>query len=289
MRTNHGRPEAGRRARVLLISVATAAMMVLTGLGLPTVASAAVGVPTAYLSSQTYASTAPPSADKPQSKLWFHQGSWWALMVGAGSTSVYVHELMPDHTWRNTGALVDSRVNNTGDALWSGMDNRLYVASRAPGSPLQVNALTYNGANRSWSVVQGFPVTVNSGGGSESATIDQDSAGNLWVTYTRGARLWVAHSTGAARTTWTSGFQPNVGDTVLKSDDISAVITFGNSIGLMWSDQESGAFRFAVRAVDAADTAPWSVEDALAGTGLADDHINLKQLVGDPQGGSTQL
>ncbi|MFD2094353.1 hypothetical protein ACFSHS_22545, partial [Blastococcus deserti] len=207
-----------------------------------------------------------------------------ALMVGAGGTSVFVHELMPDHTWRNTGVVVDTRANSTGDALWSVRDSRLYVASRAPGSNLLVTALTYASGSRSWSVVPGFPVTVNSGGGSESATIDQDSLGHLWVTYTRGARLWVAHSTNAARTTWTAGFQPNVPDTVLKSDDISALITFGNSIGLMWSDQESAAFRFAVRDVNATDTAPWQVEDALAGTGLADDHINLKQLTGDPQG-----
>ncbi|WP_324278581.1 Ig-like domain-containing protein [Blastococcus brunescens] len=241
------------------------------------------GEPTTYLG-HAYPSSAPPSADKPQSKLWFHDGAWWALMVGAGSTSVYVHELMPDHSWRNTGTLVDARQNNTGDALWSVLDSRLYVASRAPGSKLQVNSMSYDPGSRSWSVVPGFPVTVNSGGTSESATIDQDSLGNLWVTYTRASRVWVAHSTNSARTAWTSGFQPNVPDTVITKDDISALITFGDSIGVMWSDQGSDAFRFAVRDVSASDTAPWQVEDALAGTSLADDHINLKQLASDPQG-----
>jgi hypothetical protein len=259
-------------------------MTLLSGLGLPSVASAAVGVPTAYMAPAEYASSAPPSRDKPQSKLWFHDNAWWALMVGAGSNSTTIHELMPNHTWRNTGALVDARANNTGDALWSSREGKLYVASRAAGSSLQVNGFSYNTATRAWAVLPGFPVTVNSGGASESATIDQDSAGNLWVTYTRSSRLWVAHSTNAAHNVWTAGFQPNVGDTTLQADDLSALITFGSSVGVMWSDQESSAFRFATRDVNAADDAPWQVEDALAGTGLADDHINLKQLIDDPQG-----
>jgi hypothetical protein len=283
MRTDHSRPQIGRRRRVLLVSFVTA-LLTLLGLGWPSVAAGAVGVPTTYVAPDQYASSAPPSSDKPQSKLWFHDNSWWALMVGAGETSTTIHELMPDHTWRNTEALVDARANNTGDALWSAGDGKLYVASRAPSSNLQVNGFSYDTASRSWGVLPGFPVTVNSGGSSESTTLDQDSLGNLWVTYTRSSQLWVAHSTNADRNAWTAGFHPNVGDITLKADDISALITFGSSIGLMWSDQESAAFRFATRDVSASDTAPWQVEDALAGTGLADDHINLKQLVGDPEG-----
>ncbi|MFD2092820.1 hypothetical protein ACFSHS_14690, partial [Blastococcus deserti] len=76
MRTDRFRPQPRARRRVLLISVVTAVMTLLSGLGLPSVASAAVGVPTTYLSADTYGSSLPPSADKPQSKLWFHDGAW---------------------------------------------------------------------------------------------------------------------------------------------------------------------------------------------------------------------
>jgi hypothetical protein len=268
------------RARLLPI---TLVVSLLVGLGWLSAASAAVGDPKEY-QGPLYAASRPPTADKPQSKLWFHDGAWWASMVGEGGTSVFVHELMPDHTWRNTGALIDTRNDSTGDALWSVRDSRLYVASRARDSKLQVSGLTYDSATRSWSMAPGFPVTVESGGGSESATIDQDSLGNLWATYTRASRVWVAHSTDASRRTWTAGFQPNVPDPVVEKDDISALITFGSSIGLMWSDQESDVFRFAVRDVGASDGDPWQVEDALVGTSAADDHINLTQLPGDPQG-----
>lgn len=269
---------AGARRRLLLALAVTAALL-LSGLVSPAAAQGAVGVPVSYLGHAYDSTVNRPSENKPQSKLWYLDGAWWALMVDAGGTLVHIHELMPDHTWRNTGTRVDDRVNSSGDALWSSRDGRLYVASRADGSNLKVNAFTYDPAGRSWSVVAGFPVTVNSGGGSESATLDQDSLGRLWVTYTRASRIWVAHS-GTDRTTWTAGFQPSVPDTVIKSDDISALIAFGSSIGVLWSDQESGAFRFAIHDDAAADSV-WRVENVPM---AADDHINLKQLVGDQQG-----
>ncbi len=266
-------------------SLALALTVALTLLGVMTIVSpaqAVVGVPVTY-AGHTYAtSVAKPSSDKPQSKLWHHDGAWWAIMVSAGDTIVTVHELMSDHTWRNTGTIVDSRVNGTGDVLWSAAEAKLYVATRATGSNLQVNRLSYSSVGRSWSVDTGFPVTVNTGGGSESATIDRDSLGRLWVTYTRLSRLWVAHSDPGGLN-WTAGFQPNVPDVVIKSDDISALIAFGSSIGVLWSDQQSSAMRFAIHE-DADPDTVWRVEDALAGSLQADDHINLKQLAGDPQG-----
>jgi hypothetical protein len=274
-------PRPAGRARLWTVAV-LAAVLALGGLTWPAQASALDGVPQTYVGHVYGDTVTNPNADKPQSKLWYHAGSWWALMAEAGGTAVRIHELMPDHTWRNTGATVDGRRNSTGDALWSARNNRLYVASRTTGANLLVNAFTFDATHRSWATAAGFPVTLPTGG-SESATIDQDSTGRLWVTYTRGSRLWVAHSEPNG-TTWSAPFQPNVGDTLLSSDDISALITFGTSIGLLWSDQESGAVRFAVRDVSAPDSAPWQVEDALEGAGLADDHLNVKQLVGDSTG-----
>jgi hypothetical protein len=272
----------GRRRRLLMI-LATALAVLASGVAWPLGASAAVGVPVTYLDHAYSSSVNRPSEDKPQSKLWYTGGSWWALMVNSGGSLAYIHELMPDHTWRNTGVQVDSRVNSTGDALWSAGDNTLYTASRATGSNLQVNRFSYDPTSRSWAQSAGFPISVDSGGGSESATIDRDSQGLLWVTYTRASRVWVAHSTNTSGTAWTAGFQPAVPDTVIKADDLSALIAFGTSVGVMWSDQESGAFRFAVHE-DGDPDGVWRTEDALVGPGLADDHLNLKQLVGGPQG-----
>lgn len=270
-----------RPTRVVTLVVSSVLLLALAVVVAPP-SRAEVGVPTTYLD-HPYASTVKrPSEDKPQSKLWYHDGSWWALMVSSGGTLVDIHELMPDHTWRDTGTRVDNRVDGTGDALWSGVEGKLYVATRSAGANLAVARFSYQTGSRMWTVDAGFPVIVNTGGGSESATIDRDSTGRLWLTYTRASRLWVARSEPGGQT-WTPGFQPNVPDTVIKSDDISTLIAFGTSVGVLWSDQQSGAMRFAIHK-DTDPTTVWTVEDALAGATLADDHVNIKQLSGDAQG-----
>src|SRR4051794_37981725 len=266
-----------------LFAVAVVAVVLGSGLGAPAAARAAVGVPTTYLDQTFDPSVGKPTADKPQSKLWYLDGAWWSLMVAQGGTLVHIHELMPDHTWRDTGVVVDSRVNSTGDALWSSRNNKLWVASRAAGSNLVVNRFSYTSATRSWTGDAGFPVALNSGGSSESATIDQAADGKYWITYTRGSRVWVSHSTDDTGNTWIPPYQPAVPDTVISADDLSSIIAFGSSVGVMWSDQQSGAFRFAIHN-NADPDSVWRVEDASAGLLTSDDHINLKQLVGDPQG-----
>ena len=219
------------------------------------------------------------SEDKPQSKLWWHDGSWWSLLVSPQHASVQVFELQDDHTWRSTGVVVDDRADSSADALWDGA--RLYVASRQASSPLRVLRLSYDTAARRFTVDPGFPVAVNTGG-SESATIAKDSTGRLWTTWTRARQVWVAHST-TDDSTWARPFVPAVGDTSVTSDDLSAVVAFGGRIGVMWSNQISGAFRFAVHA-DGQPATEWTLETALSGVGWADDHINLRTLTGDASG-----
>lgn len=273
----HRRPTTRRargwtsRGAVLLVAVLGAALLP------PVTAQAAVGVPVTYAGPTYDTSVKRPSENKPQSKLWYTAGAWWGLLVSPTDDRVHIQELMPDNTWRDTGVLVDSRLNATGDAHWDEAEDKLTVASRMDGSNLAVNRFTLT-PDRRWVRDAGFPVTVNTGGGSESAAIDRDSTGLYWVTYTRGSRVWVAVSRDTSASSWTAGFQPNVPDVVVKGDDISSVIAFNGRIGVMWSDQQSHAFRMAVH-VDGAPMNEWTVEDAMAGTNLADDHINLKTVV----------
>src|SRR5688572_5653834 len=73
-----------------------------------------------------------PTEDKPQSKLWFNDGSWWALMRTGGNGSdgnpdVTIHRLLANHTWSNTGTVVDKRSASTADTMLE--NGKLYVAS----------------------------------------------------------------------------------------------------------------------------------------------------------------
>ena len=102
------------------------------------------------------------------------------------------------------------------------------------------------------------------------------------MAFTQGSRVYVAHST-TSDTTWSAPFLVPVPDNTVTSDDIAGLLAFNGRIGVMWSDQGNDVMRFAVHADSAAD-ATWTVENALSGPNLADDHLNLKSLTGDSQG-----
>jgi hypothetical protein len=273
-----GRPRSSPLVRRSLqtLTCLSIVLAVFVAVGL---APAHAAAPTMYQGHAYSSGATAASADKPQSKLWYADGSWWALMVNAAG-SVNIFALQPDHTWRDTGTVVDERASSTGDALWSG--SRLYVASRTGGSAgaVRVYRYSYDASSRTYSrgSFYTFP-----GGGTESATIDQDSTGTLWVTFTRGSTVWVARTTDAAQTTWSAPFRISGADTAVNYDDISAVIAFDGKIGVLWSDQDSHVIRFAHRIDGAPDTA-WTVETPMSGNGLADDHLNIKSLQGDDQG-----
>ena len=61
----------------------------------------------------------------------------------------------------------------------------------------------------------------------------------------------------------------------LDIDDIAAIVSFDNKIGIAWSDQRHSAVYFAYH-VDGAPPDEWTEETVIAEPGVADDHINLK-------------
>src|SRR5688572_5520643 len=231
-----------------------------------------------------------PTEDKPQSKLWFNDGSWWALMRtnvnGAdGNPDITVHKLEGNHTWTNTGVVVDGRAGSSGDALWEG--GHLYVASRVTSGDIRAVKLSYDTNTDRYSVLfsQSIP-----GGAIESVTIARDSMARLWVTFTKPKpgstttdQVWVAHST-TNEMTWTAPFRIPGVDTEVRADDISAIVAFGGKIGVMWTDQQSPAVRFAVHQDTASDTSGWSFQTPVTGTRSTDDHLNLKSIVEDDSG-----
>jgi hypothetical protein len=241
------------------------------------VASAEAATPTTYKGGQMGTTTA--TADKPQSKLWRHDGFWWALMNGQVDKSVFIHRLTARHTWEQTGPRVDARASY-GDALADG--NRLYVLSRRSGTGGAVLIrFTYDDANNRYLKSSGYPVKVITAP-TETATIAKDSSGLLWATYTAPdslgvPRVWITHSTGTSDNTWLPPFQLPVADTAVSADDIAAVVGLNGKVGVMWSNQVSDTFRF-VTHTDGAPPNQWGpLETALAGPNMADDHINLKK------------
>ena len=56
--------------------------------------------------------TNPPTSDKPQSKLWFNDGLWWATMFESASKTWHIFRLdRQSETWVDTGTRVDDRLD----------------------------------------------------------------------------------------------------------------------------------------------------------------------------------
>src|SRR4029450_13825923 len=101
-------------------AVLGAVVAFLVGLGLlsvPATASAAVG-DFGFVGPSFAGLNNPPTADKPQSKRWFHDGRWWANMWDTGSADWHIFWLnRADNTWVDTGVRVDERAGTSADTL----------------------------------------------------------------------------------------------------------------------------------------------------------------------------
>lgn len=251
----------------------------IAGLSLAAPASAAqdIGFPgPSYVGSGSF-----PTGTKPQSKLWFHAGQWWGSLWSEAIRRFTIHRLDTNtQLWTDTGTIIDPRFNSHSDCMSDG--NRVYVLTHRfttdpglPGNPIGLFRFVYVGATNTYALEPGFPVQVGDFSG-QTAVVEKDSTGRLWAVWNQGLRVWLAHSVGNDLT-WVAPFQHPMSTTDVTQDDISSVIRFGgNQIGVMWSDQVSDAFLFSVHQDGTADGV-WSVpEIALAGPGIADNHICLK-------------
>jgi trimeric autotransporter adhesin len=256
--------------------------LVLASVGLPARAEAAPGDVGYEGPSSTGAGTAP-TGSKPESKLWWNDGFWWGSLWHAPSADFHIFRLdTSSQTWIDTGVALDDRPSTRADVLWDGAAGKLYVASHrfsespSSGYPSRLYRYSYDPATDTYTRDAGFPVSINNFR-TETLVIDKDSTGQLWATWTQGGQVWVNRTVcnpTCSDSTWGSPFV--VSPSAVKTDDISSVIAFGgNRLGVMWSNQNTATDLFAVHD-DAQPDNVWTIETALQGPGLADDHINLK-------------
>jgi hypothetical protein len=261
-------------------------------------ASQAAAAPVALgFRDQSYAGTTAPTAEKPQSKLWFHDGSWWGMLFRpskAGGGKFTIHRLdLVTQTWIDTGVAADTREGVRLDALSDG--NKLYVASSRGSANAKLNrkvrvwGYTYDALAKTYTVDHGFPVDL-ANGEVEEVVIDKDGTGILWATFVLNGRVMVTHTKRSA-TQWVTPYVLPVGSAAtVKAEpggDQSGIVRFSNQVGIMFSSQidpKLGVMYWATH-VDGTSDHTWTLSQAFAGPRLADEHINLKALpAGDPAG-----
>jgi hypothetical protein len=244
-----------------------------------------------------------PSGEKPQSKLWFNDGSWWGWMWSTSTGAFDVQRFdVATGSWIDSGVAVETRPKALGDVLWDGTHLYALSAIRQGGSAsdtsVRLYRLSYHSATQTYSLDSGFPVSIFTPASSndlEAAILDKDSQGTLWATFTyannpghcasmdscpAGRSVLVTHSSGSD-VAWIAPFAlPVPHASNVSGDDISTIVHFQDKIGVLFSDQSpdqlgNTADYFAWHTDGAPDTA-WTEETPMIGPLMADDHLNLK-------------
>ena len=254
-------------------AVARAALLTVVWVGSASLLASADSGPTLEGHSYVGAGYGPladaePTQWESQSKLWFHDGAWWALMAGASGGSLTVCELLADHSWRPASDPLATGVAAVGDVLRSEQGADVVYSA---GGAVNHLRLVYDSGNRRYvPAAQGVAEVYSRPGA--SAGIARDSTGRLWSALAAGGRMLVTTTT-ADGITWKTPFVPTALGTGLGGGEIAAIVSFDESIGVMWSDQGRDQFVFATHRDGAPDN-EWAQEIALRGEGLADDHIS---------------
>ncbi len=189
------------------------------------------------------------TGEKPQSKVWEHAGQWWSVMPNSSGTWVF---RLDGTNWTPTYQItsdnsVHADVKPAGD---------LAHVLLFGGSSAQLATLQYDGGpdNRfePW-VLRPQLVNVPLAGSVETATLDVDSTGRMWVAYDVSSTVEVRYSDGLY-TSWSAPFIVASG---INSDDISAIVAMPNNrIGVLWSNQSADRFGFRIH-VDGAAPTSW--------------------------------
>ena len=213
------------------------------------------------------------TGEKPQSKVWSHDGTWFGVFARSDGTwlsrldgSAWTPELkLSSGRYKADVKAVD---NVTHILLEKDDHSKLASVEYVPGTP---------GTYQFWSERPSL-VNVPLHGSAETATIDVDSTGRLWIASDTTTKIEVRYSQ-APYATWSDPITVASG---VDTDDISVITALPNgSIGVLWSDQESRRFGFRVHN-DAAAPNSWSADEVPAsqsaqnaGSGMADDHLNV--------------
>jgi hypothetical protein len=232
-----------------------------------------------------YAGTSgPPTTSKPESKLWFNDGFWWASMYSKTQKAYTIHRLnMRTQRWVNTHEVIDTRESTRQDVLRVG--NVLFVASHKyrenaglaatpdPKDRMILFRFRYNGSSYGSRTDSDIDPQR-----AESLVIERDSNGAIWAT-------WVQETAGGVREVYVNGTQNGCGGDAANctfqgktpldqvgADDISSIVRFGNSLGVMWSDTPDLEMNFCVITGGTCGV----IEVAASGPKRAEDHINLK-------------
>jgi len=213
------------------------------------------------------------TGEKPQSKVWFHDSHWWAVLPIESGTKLWRLE---ENKWINllhisyyTDIKADTRAigNLAHILLFHGAESELV-------------SLEYDVVRKVYKpwIERSCPARIELENASETATFDLDSSGRMWVASDNETDIQVRWSD-PPYVKWSDPLSLVTG---ISADDICAITAFPDgNIGVLWSNQHTKRFGFRVHKIG---TSPenWTENEIPASDsaiplngGMADDHLNI--------------
>ena len=139
---------------------------------------------------------------KPQSKLWFNDGAWWAVAYD-GVNGQHIWKLENGTFLKQTypDAIVDGRPTARADVLWDG--TYLYVLMWHPATPM-FSQYGYDPSTQQYTRLPGFPVSLPIAN-STTMVFDKDSTGRLFAAFGQGPDIHVIWTTSPDHLGWNTG------------------------------------------------------------------------------------
>lgn len=260
---------------ILLVMMSLLLVLPATGRNgkVPALAQAAFSI--TNLNNITISSITHATGEKPQSKVWFHDQKWWAVLPDSTGT----------HIWRLDGVSwsrilqISPYIDTRADCKPEGELVHILLV-RGGISTLQLVSVEYLPASRTYRPWSGRPagaVNIPLEQAVGTATIDIDSRGMMWLAYDASTTIRVRHSA-SPYNDWSN--PPVILDDGVRARDICVVSAFNHKIGVLWSNQITRRFGFKYH-VDGDVPDSWSDAEhppnpfGDAGGGFADDHLNL--------------
>ncbi len=221
------------------------------------------------------------TGEKPQSKVWTYDGSWFAVFptttAGASSAGTWVWRLVGT-TWTEVLKL-STRTDTQADVLAEGTVVHILLWAN---NNSQLSSIEYVGGTYQLWATRTTPADLPLVNKNETATLALDSTGEMWVASKVSNSIGeiVVYHSALPYDTWDG---PIVLEPNANSDDIDVITTLPNgSVGVFWSNQNTKRFGFRYH-VDGAPATTWSVDEVPASqyayrdvnNGMADDHMNV--------------
>ncbi len=213
------------------------------------------------------------NGEKPQSKVWFHDSYWWAVLPIKSGTKLWRLE---ENKWINLLHISDSTNIKADTKAIGNMAHILFFH----GAESELVSLEYDVVRKVYKpwTERPYPAPIELENASETATFDLDSSGRMWVASDDETDILVRWSD-PPYVKWSRPLKLATG---ISADDICAITAFPDGdIGVLWSNQNTKRFGFRVHK-SGTDPENWSDNEIPASDsaiplkgGMADDHLNM--------------